>query len=86
MCTICNNTCPNCPCCAEPTTRYKECPECNGTGTIYFSGATGEEIEPDEYVYFTKNGFDAYYESCPKCNGAGEIEDQEVDFETYWNL
>lgn len=80
MCTICHNSYPNCPVCSDRPT-YNECPECEGTGTIYFDedGNTLTQIE-----FMQRDDSDC--EDCEMCNGSGEIEEEPIDYETFMNI
>lgn len=69
MCSICNNSYPNCPVCSqdvEPVT----CPCCDGEGVIYFDDY-GNEMPFDVWVKLPADR--KMSEVCYDCGGSGEI-------------
>lgn len=69
MCSICNNSYPNCPVCSpdiEPAT----CPHCDGEGVIYFDD-NGNELSFDIWVKLP--AYRKMSEVCCDCGGYGEI-------------
>lgn len=75
-CDLCNGVnsdrCPN----NEPETVTSVCPVCNGEGTIYYDGYTGETVPKDVWGMLPEKYQET--EICQNCEGEGYIEVEAV--------